>query len=117
MRLQPKGLELIYLVTVKLVLLIRVPPGVTTLTLPEVAPVGTLVLICVLETTVNLAAVPLKLTLVAPVRLLPRITTALFTGPELGTVLTKGLRLIDSVKMVPQPMGAHEVMPPPSVVP
>jgi hypothetical protein len=58
--------------------------GVTTLTLPVVAPVGTLVVISDFETTVNVAAVPLKLTLVAPVRFVPRIVTAAPTLPEVG---------------------------------
>jgi hypothetical protein len=36
---------------------------------PVVAPLGTLVEICVAETTVNVAEVPLNFTLVAPVKL------------------------------------------------
>ena len=40
--------------------------GVVTLTLPVVAPAGTVVVMSEGETTVNVAAVPLKLTLVAP---------------------------------------------------
>ena len=46
----------IYGVTRKLTLLVDVPLGVVTLTLPVVAPLGTVVLISVLETTVNVAA-------------------------------------------------------------
>ena len=49
-------------------LLESVPPGVTTWTSPLLAPAGTVVVIKNLDTTVNVAAVPLKLTLVAPVR-------------------------------------------------
>ena len=52
-------------------LLVSVPLGVTTWTLPVVAPAGTSVVIKELETTVNVAAVPLKVTLVAPVRWSP----------------------------------------------
>ena len=50
-------------------LLESVPLCVTTLTIPVVAPVGTVVVIKVLEITVKTAAVPLNATLVAPVRL------------------------------------------------
>ena len=48
-----------------------VPPGVTSCTVPLVAPVGTVVAIKEAETTLNTAAVPLKLTLVVPVRAVP----------------------------------------------
>ena len=61
--------------TPKFTSLNSVPPGVTTRTLPVVAPAGTVVVISELETTVKGAAVPLKLTLVAPVRLVPRMVT------------------------------------------
>ena len=63
-------------------LLKSVPPGVITLTSPVVAPVGTVVVISELETTVNLVAVPLKVTLVAPVRSVPRMLMAAPTTPE-----------------------------------
>jgi len=43
--------------------------------LPVVAPAGTVVLILVFEFTVKVAAVPLKVTAVAPVKLLPVIVT------------------------------------------
>ena len=56
-------------------LLMSVPDGVLTLTLPLVAPTGTAVLISEIETTVNFAVTPLKLTWLAPVRLVPRILT------------------------------------------
>jgi ligand-binding SRPBCC domain-containing protein len=52
-----------------------VPDGVLTLTLPLVAPTGTAVLISEIETTVNFAGTPLKLTWLAAVRLVPRILT------------------------------------------
>ena len=47
-------------------LLESVPLGVTTWTSPVVAPAGTVVVISELDTTVKVAAVPLKLTLPAP---------------------------------------------------
>jgi hypothetical protein len=53
-------------------LLKSVPPGVTTWTFPLVAPAGTVAVISEGETTVNTAAAPLKLTLVAPFRSVPR---------------------------------------------
>jgi hypothetical protein len=46
--------------TVKIAELVPAPDGVTTLIFPGVAPAGTLVLIWVLETTVNVASVPLN---------------------------------------------------------
>ncbi len=62
-------------VTRKGTLLVSVPFGVTTVRLPVLAPLGTVVVISVLETTVNVAARLPKLTLVAPVRFVPRMVT------------------------------------------
>jgi hypothetical protein len=64
--------------------LCAVPPGVVTETGPELAPVGTDVSISVGETTANVAAVPLKVTALAPEKLLPAIVTAAPTVPEDG---------------------------------
>ena len=50
-----------------------VPAGVTTWIVRLVAPVGTVVVISVADTTVNDDEVPLKLTLVVPVRFVPRM--------------------------------------------
>ena len=47
------------LLTVKFAVLVAVPPGVVTLILPVVAPVGTVAVICVAESTVNVVAVTL----------------------------------------------------------
>ena len=44
--------------------------------------------ISVAEATVNAAGTPLKVTLVVPVRLVPRIVTGDPTGPESGYLLT-----------------------------
>ncbi|MEI6449727.1 MAG: hypothetical protein WCP98_07220 [Actinomycetes bacterium] len=72
-------------VTAKLVALAAVPPGVATASLPVVAPVGTLAVICVLPTTLKVVAdVPLKVTLVAPMKPLPLMVTPVPTGPEVG---------------------------------
>ena len=59
--------------------------GVVSWTVPVVAPVGTVVVISDGDRTVNAAAAPLKLTLVAPVRLVPRILTLAPTLPAAGT--------------------------------
>src|SRR5471030_1921524 len=67
--------------TVNFLLLVSVPPPVVTSTKPVVAPVGTMVVISDAETTVNVAAAPLNVTVLAPVRLLPRILTAAPTFP------------------------------------
>jgi len=83
-------------------LLLSVLLGVITVTVPVVAPVGTVVLIWVPETTVKVAALPLKLTLVAPFRFVPRILTVAPTLPELGTGSTNGLSPMDRRKIVPQ---------------
>src|SRR5712691_12784924 len=71
-------------VTVKLVALVAVPPGVVTLIAPLVAPLGTVAAICVSELPVKEAAAPLKATAVAPVKWEPLIVTPAPTGPLVG---------------------------------
>jgi hypothetical protein len=62
-----------------------VPPAVTTLILPLVAPVGTVAVIWVDEFTVKLVAfVVLNRTAVAPVKFVPVMTTVVPTGPLVG---------------------------------
>ena len=80
----------------KLMLLRSTPWGVTTTILPLVAPVGTLVVICEGETTVNVAGVPLKVTLVDPVNAVPRIVTVAPTAAVPGFGFTKGRRPTDN---------------------
>jgi len=89
------------LCTRKTALLESVPLGVTTWTVPVVAPTGRVVVISEGEMTVKTAAAPLKLTPVAPVRLVPRILTAAPTLPEVDRVFTNGPRPTDRLKMVP----------------
>jgi hypothetical protein len=89
-----------------------VPLGVVTCTLPLVAPVGTVVVISVLDTTVNVAAVPLNVTLVLPVRLLPKMITLVPTLPEVGRVSTNGLSPTERLKIVPQPPEQLALVPP-----
>ena len=73
--------------TVNAVAVLADPPGVFILILPVVAPVGTFVLILVAASLVIVAETPLKLTLVAPSRLLPLIVTTVPTGPEVEVKL------------------------------
>ena len=78
-------------VTRNITLLESVPPLVTTC-IVVVAPAGTVVAMSEPDTLVNVALVPLKVTLVVPVRLFPRIVTGLPTLPEVGTALTNGCK-------------------------
>jgi hypothetical protein len=71
--------------TVKLSVLAAVPEGVVTLTGPVVAPSGTAALIDPADRTVKLVAfTPLKLTAVAPVKVLPEILTIVPILPLVG---------------------------------
>jgi hypothetical protein len=70
--------------TVKLLVLVTEPPGVVTLIGPVVAPAGTVAVILVPLTTLNVAVTPLNVTLVAPVRFVPVIVTVVPTGPKVG---------------------------------
>jgi hypothetical protein len=71
--------------TVKLVVVVNVPPGVVTEIGPVVAPVGTVAVIWVAEFTTTLVAViPLNLTTVVPIKPEPEITTEVPTCPEVG---------------------------------
>lgn len=88
-------------VTRNFLLVLILPPGVVTVTDPVVAPLGTVVVISASETTVNVAFVPLKLTLVAPVRLVPRILTAVPTLPDDGRVCRDARSPTDKLKTVP----------------
>ncbi|OFW77955.1 MAG: hypothetical protein A2Z48_11415 [Actinobacteria bacterium RBG_19FT_COMBO_70_19] len=73
------------MVTLKLVELVAVPPGVVTAIGPVVAPAGTVALIRVFELTVKVAEVPWNLTAVAPEKAVPRMTTEVPTGPLVGS--------------------------------
>ena len=86
-----------------------VPLGVTTWTFPVVAPAGTVVVISEPETTVKTAAMPSKLTLVAPVRSLPKILTAAPTLPEVGTNSQMGPALRQA-KDRSEPWALHRML-------
>lgn len=73
--------------TEKLVLLVPVPARVVTAIMPVVAPAGTVAVICVSELTVKFAAVPLKVTAVAPVKFRPVMTTDVPAAPPAGVKL------------------------------
>lgn len=78
-----------------------VPAGVVTWILPLVAPFGTVAVIIVGEMTVNVAAAPLKVTLVAPARLLPRIWMSAPARAAAACSFTKGLNPTDTLYTVP----------------
>ena len=67
--------------TVKLAELVAVPAAFLTLMGPVLAPGGTVVFICVSETRVKFARLPLKVTNVTPVKFEPVIATSVPLGP------------------------------------
>jgi hypothetical protein len=71
---------------------VAVPTAFVTVRGPVVAPDGTVVVIDVADTTVNVAVTPLNFTLVTPVKFDPVIVTAVPTGPMVGEneVITGG---------------------------
>jgi hypothetical protein len=73
--------------TVKLVALVAVPPAVVTLTGPVVAPAGTVAWMVLSDVTVKLAAVPLNVTALVVVKLVPLIVTPDPTAPVVGAML------------------------------
>src|SRR5438876_917467 len=88
-------------ITVKLLVLVAVPPGVVTLTGPVVAPLGTVAAIEVDEVTEKLTAlVPLNVTDVAPVKAVPLSVTLLPTGPLVGVKLAIVGALAVTVKLL-----------------
>jgi hypothetical protein len=95
--------------TVKLVEDVPVPCGVVTLIGPLVAPDGTLAEMLVSELSANAAAVPLNVTLVAPVKYEPVIVTASPTFPLVGEKsLTIGAGGGGAPENIP-PIGAAEL--------
>jgi len=72
--------------------LVAVPSPVVTVTGPDGASAGTLVVIVVAFFTLNVAVTPLNLTVVAPVKPLPLIVTGVPTAPLPGVnVVIDGL--------------------------
>lgn len=87
------------LVTVNEVALVAVPFAVVTEMAPLVAAPGTVAAICVAWLTVKVAAVPLNLTDVAPVKFVPVITTLVPAGPLVGVKLV----IVGAAPAVEQP--------------
>ena len=86
--------------TVKLLALVAVPPGVVTVMVPVVAVVGTAVVICVLEFTVKVALTPLNFTVEAELKFVPVIMTLVFVSPLVGLkLLMTGTGQVDTVKL------------------
>lgn len=80
--------------TVKFAELVPVPPGVVTLMGPVMALAGTVAVILVAKFTLKAADMPLNLTDVAPVKVVPVIVTLVPTAPPVGVKLvTSGLTL------------------------
>ena len=95
-------------VTVKLVVEEVVPAGFVTLMGPDVALLGTVARSWVSELTVKeVAGVPLKVTALVPVKLLPVRVTWVPTGPLEGVKETMigGLRTVKLVAEEPEPSG------------
>jgi hypothetical protein len=98
------------LLTVKSVGLVAVPPGVVTVILPVVAPVGTVAVICVAEFTVNVVAlVVLNFTELVvklapptvPLKFVPVILTDVPIGPKAGVnEVIVGAGAVATVKLV-----------------
>jgi hypothetical protein len=101
--------------TMKALELDPVPPGVVTEIGPLVAPAGTIAVICVEESTLKLAApVPLNATNVAPVKLVPVITTLVPAGPLAGEkpeIVGDGIT-VNELVLVAAPAGVvTEIVP------
>jgi hypothetical protein len=93
---------------VKAVALVAVPPGVVTLTRPEVAPTGTAnVKLVAFSMVYTATGAPLSVTAVAPVRLVPVTVTRVPIGPLAGVKLTSVGVGVTTVKLTP-----GEVPPP-----
>src|SRR6266850_1379408 len=102
------------LITVKLPALVAVPPGVVTLIVPVVAPVGTVARIEVAELTVKVALAPLKATRVVPLKLVPLMVTLVPTGPLAGVklVIVGGLITVKLPALVAVPPGVVTLIVP-----
>jgi hypothetical protein len=102
-------------VTVKFPKLWSVPAALVTETLPVVAPLGTVVVICVpAPLTLNGADVPLNVTAVAPPNLRPVIVTGVPTGPFLGAkfVMLGAVPVTVKLLVVAVPFGVETVICP-----
>jgi hypothetical protein len=97
---------------VKSVELVPVPLDVVTEILPVVAPLGTIAVICVSESTLKVESVPLNFTLLAPVKVLPVITTFAPGAPLVGLKLVILGVTLKLATLVPVPAGFVTVILP-----
>ena len=101
--------------TVKLVLLVAVPPGVVTAIRPLVAPAGTAKVMVVALTTVKpVMATPFSVRTVAPVRFVPVRVTVVPTGPVAGVkpAMVGAGRKVKAVALVAVPPAVVTAMVP-----
>jgi len=91
--------------TVKALALVPVPAALVMLMAPVVAPLGTVVLTWLSETTVKLAAVPLTPTALAPLNPLPVSVTEVPTGPLVGAneLITGAEMTVKALPLTPVP--------------
>jgi hypothetical protein len=91
--------------TVKLVVLVAVPPGAVTEIRPVVAPAGTVAVILVEDFTTKDEVTLLNATAVAPVKFVPVIVTEVPTGPEVGEneVMVGAATTVKRVELVAVP--------------
>jgi len=107
------GVKLVILgATVNAVVLEPVPAGATTLIGPVVALAGTVAVICALESTWNVARMPLNRTAVAPVKFAPDITTLAPTAPPAGVKPVMRGATANAVALAAEPNGVVTVMGP-----
>ena len=94
-------------VTVKVAALVAVPPAVTTVKVPEVAPAGSRLVIWLTLTTLKEAGVPLSLTEVAPLKLLPVSVTVMPAAPLPGLklLITGAGMTVNKVELTAVPAG------------
>jgi len=98
--------------TVKDPELVPVPLGVVTEIGPVVAFEGTVAVIWVSESTVNVALVLLNFTAVAPVNVVPVIVTEVPTEPPVGVKLVTPGVTVNDPELVPVPLGVvTEIFP------
>src|SRR5260221_13404570 len=107
-----------YGVTVKLVALVPVPPGVVTAMGPVTAPVGTSASTCVSDITWKLVdATTPNVTLVALLKLFPVIVTADPTGPLVGLNEVMEGTTEEAQRLLASPPGVGMVIFAPVCVP
>ena len=103
------------MVTVKFAALVAEPCDVVTVILPVVAPAGTVAFTDVAETgVIVVAALPLNVMLVAPVRNVPAMATTVPAGPLVGVKLVTvgGVVTVYVAVLIAVPAGATIVILP-----